>query len=65
MSPEWVTLIQGVGFPAAVAFFVLWRVEKTLHEILAAIQQLTMAMYRERLHENTPGAPGARLPGTP
>jgi hypothetical protein len=39
--------VQGVGFPAAVAIFVLWRVDKRLASIEIAVVRLA-----ERLKEN-------------
>jgi hypothetical protein len=44
---ELVSLIQGLGFPAAIAFFVLWRLEKQLGELTKAIVELKLALYRD------------------
>lgn len=34
---ELTKLLRDVVFPAAVAIFVLWRLDRTLHEILVAL----------------------------
>lgn len=37
---EILKFIRELGFPAAVAFFVLWRLDRTLHEILVELSKL-------------------------
>lgn len=47
MDREWVQLVQGIGFPAAVAFFVLWRLERALKDLTLVILELKLALYRD------------------
>ena len=41
---EWPKLIREIGFPAAVAFFVLWRLDQTPHSILVELSKLRDAV---------------------
>ena len=43
-NADWLSWIQGVGFPAAVAGFVLWRMEKRLASIEIAVVRLAERM---------------------
>jgi len=55
---EWIAFIQGVGFPAAVAFFVLWRIEASVQELRRAIVDLQIAIAtdtRSRRDDRGPG----------
>ncbi len=42
---EWAKLFRDFGFPAGIAVFVLWRLDKTLHEVLRELVRLRYAMY--------------------
>jgi len=37
-----IRFIQGVGFPAVVAVFVLWRLDKAMRELVKEVHELTM-----------------------
>jgi hypothetical protein len=41
---EVISLVQGVGFPVLVAWFVLVRLEKTLKELINVVQDLNKAV---------------------
>ncbi len=41
---EWLKFLRELGFPAAVAFFVLWRVDTTLHHILRELAALRLEL---------------------
>jgi len=41
---EWVKLFREIGFPAAVAAFVLWRLEATLREVVRELINVRLAM---------------------
>ena len=40
----WARMIERAGVPAAITFFVLWRLEHRLDLILQAITNLTLAL---------------------
>ncbi|WP_017548679.1 YvrJ family protein [Salinicoccus carnicancri] len=37
---EWVTLVSDVGFPAAITFFLLYRMESKLDDLIISIREL-------------------------
>ena len=43
---DFVKLIQGVGFPAAIAFFVLWRLDGSMHEMIREVRFLRMVLLK-------------------
>lgn len=44
--PAIVDAVKTLGFPAAVAGFVLWRVDKTLRDVLSELRDLRIAIIR-------------------
>jgi len=53
---EWVKLFRELGFPAAVAVYVLWRVDASIRELTRAVYELRTAML-ERRHPLRPQDP--------
>ncbi|MGH8696419.1 MAG: YvrJ family protein [Burkholderiales bacterium] len=51
-----IQLIRDIGFPAAIAWFVLVRVEHRLHELTVAVVELSVAMQAaaSRPHSSAP-----------
>jgi FAD/FMN-containing dehydrogenase len=48
-AAKWADLFARVGFPAAVAFYLLWRLEGTLGKLTEAVLALTARLdYRHR-----------------
>lgn len=45
---EWIEVISNVGFPIAIALYVLIRLEKTLQRNTEAIKELTIRLGRRR-----------------
>lgn len=43
---EWIKLFREVGFPVAVAAFVLFRLERAMHELVNVVQQLATLIAR-------------------
>ena len=44
MMDEWSKLAREFGFPAAVAFFVLWRLDASLKEVARGVEALRRAI---------------------
>lgn len=51
MFEDFITLIKEVGFPIAVASFVLFRMNGKLDRLTKAIENLTRLMERDRENE--------------
>ena len=47
--PDWLPTIGTVGFPAAVAFYVLIRIEPALKELTAALVALRIEIARRAI----------------
>lgn len=49
MSDEWLRWVRDLGFPAAVAFYVLFRLERRLEQIRDALQELKLCLLKRGL----------------